>query len=108
MSKKLLMEFYHTIKDKMQTITIHPPIEIFDDPEFCNEKKDGCEKLFRGQCQQFFKNLDYDWVDLGYNRHTKCDECKKYWKLTKDRQNIVNDIGQSLTQDQANGIIENS
>lgn len=85
-------------------------VEILDHPKFCNFSYE-CRFLYIStqnqfaRCDLFEIHPNYDFNDKLF---IKCEECKKHWKLTKDRQYIVNDMGKSLTQDQTNGVIDNS
>lgn len=70
----------------MSKITIHPPVEVFDDPEFCGENslENKCFYLDIPYCNLFeddeFKRERFELsFDDKKSKFIKCDLCRKYW-----------------------------
>ena len=73
----------------MKTVTIYPPVEVFGDPEFCNNQTKSCVRLFRGQCEQFFVNLSHTFPLTGENdKYKKCQQCKELYRSAR-----MNELG---------------
>jgi hypothetical protein len=85
----------------MKTVIIHPPIDIYDDEEYCHHRyinqehmtsEDICERLNEDNiCTLFNEELDAKSLDMNPdddfdNVVVKCDECKKYWFQAKHNQ----------------------
>ena len=79
----------------MKTVTIYPPREIFDDPEYCNNSpiltnSDYCPNSSFSFCRAFV-NENQDSTprefDKKANRFKKCQQCKELFKesLSKDK-----------------------
>jgi len=75
----------------MKTIEINPPIEIFDDPRYCNEIIDA-DNFDTERCEFIKSNFKcklFGEVKLKYKTvenipvFEKCKECLKYWHQSK-------------------------
>ena len=66
-------------------------IEVFDDPEFCNDDKNSCSfvsgqtAVFFQGCNCFEEKIYYDTghIDSG-NYLLKCDQCKAAYRKAKN------------------------
>ena len=76
----------------MKTITIYPPIEVFDDHLYCLEISDNgmgtCENLIpthdnKPFCTIFTETLDIH-VDDQVPLPLKCEQCKKLYQESKN------------------------
>lgn len=76
----------------MKTVTIYPPREVFDNPEFCNNTpiltdEDYCPNSVLSLCRAF-ANENQDPVprefDKKANRFLKCQQCKDLYQKEKE------------------------
>ncbi len=67
----------------MKTVTIYPPVEIFDDPKFCSDQTSFCTRLFNHTCSQFSVILAQQFDRVGPRKFIKCQQCKDLYSKSK-------------------------
>ncbi len=63
---------------------IQVKVEVFDDPEFCNDKSEMCGKYEyqRSLCYQFDKKIGHNFIT---GKRKKCDQCKTAYQEAKEK-----------------------
>jgi len=79
-----------------RAITIYPPIEIFDDPDYCNGKEGNCGKLGSDDVKNKIEAICYIYpseisslftvLDTIGGQALKCDQCKDLYKQSKEKE----------------------
>jgi len=80
----------------MKTVTIYPPIEVFPDPDYCEDGKNSTCKQIRGTLEHCAAFIDYTSgepfptkldYDENESKAIKCQPCRDLYQHEKFKEN---------------------